>query len=59
MKTTLPIVLSPVNLFGWAFNRVAIPPVAIVQANHAKVKLDHGQYVEIELLVCDGVVHTA
>jgi hypothetical protein len=44
MKTTLPIVLRPVNLFGWAFRRVAMPPVAIVQANHAKVKLRCGQY---------------
>ena len=45
MKTTLPIVLRPVNWFGWAFRRVAIPPVAIVQANHAKVKLCRCQYV--------------
>jgi hypothetical protein len=36
----LPIVLRPVNWLGWAFRRVAMPPVAIVVANHAKVKLE-------------------
>ena len=40
MKTTLPMVLRPGNWFGWALSRVAIPPVAIVQANHANVKLE-------------------